>query len=194
MKTDISIAKKPAVGKRRLSPILLASLAAIAISPAWADSQSDATTTVPAADPTGAGTVWTTPKYAIKEIKQPAPAGSTSQPATDQSQNQDQSQAQTQSQGQAQSTTEVTSEKSQSGIIRRRRHSSSDKSTAPAAAATTNSNTAAAAPAFDEKAFRSLWTASKNLNTSGSAPTEVRQQLIPRTLSNKPKHWPMLIS
>lgn len=156
MKTDISIAKKPAVGKRRLSPILLASLAAIAISPAWADSQSDATTTVPAADPTGAGTVWTTPKYAIKEIKQPAPAGSTSQPATDQSQNQDQSQAQTQSQGQAQSTTEVTSEKSQSGIIRRRRHSSSDKSTAPAAAATTNSNTAAAAPAFDEKAFRSF--------------------------------------
>jgi hypothetical protein len=167
MKTDISIAKKPAVGKRRLSPILLASLAAIAISPAWADAPSDATMTAPAADPTGAGNVWTTPKYAIKEIKQTPSTGSTSQPVSDQSQDQSQGQSQsqnqsqdqqgqTQSQNQAQSTTEVTSQKSQSGIIRRRHHSSSDKATAPAAAATTNSNNAAAAPAFDEKAFRSF--------------------------------------
>jgi hypothetical protein len=133
MKTDISIAKKPAVGKRRLSPILLASLAAIAISPAWADAPSDATMTAPAADPTGAGNVWTTPKYAIKEIKQTPPTGSTSQPVSDQSPDQSQGQGQsqgqsqsgnqsqdqqgqTQSQNQAQSTTEVTSQKSQSGI------------------------------------------------------------------------------
>jgi hypothetical protein len=170
MKTDISIAKKPAVGKRRLSPILLASLAAIAISPAWADAPSDATMTAPAADPTGAGNVWTTPKYAIKEIKQTPPTGSTSQPVSDQSPDQSQGQGQsqgqsqsgnqsqdqqgqTQSQNQAQSTTEVTSQKSQSGIIRRRHHSSSDTAT-PAAAATPS--TAAAAPAFDEKAFRSF--------------------------------------
>lgn len=161
MKTDISIVKKPAVGKRRLSPILLASLAAIALSPAWADAPSDATVTAPATDPTGAGTVWTTPKYAIKEIKQTPPTGSASQPLSDQSQDQSQAQTQsqdqqgqTQSQSQDQSTTEVTSQKSQSGIIRRRRRSSPDKSTTPAAAATPS--TAAAAPAFDEKAFRSF--------------------------------------
>lgn len=171
MKTEISITDKQAGKGRRFSPIpiLLASLAVIAISPAGAQgSDSSASSSgPPTVDPTGGSTVWTAPKYAVKEIKSSPAQGASQNNNQDGSQDSSQGQSQGQSQDQSNSSQPAADNsqpsRSPSGIIRRHRRRSSDANKAnnsnsgSADNAGSGSGKAASGPAaFDEKAFRTF--------------------------------------
>lgn len=157
MKKENSNALKAAL--RSLSPALLVlalSLPAGAQSSgASSDSNNSASTqssnsdspSQPAADPTGAGNIWSTPRYAVKEIKPQGKGGQ--QPSQGQQSSPSQGQGQSQSSGAA---GELAPETRASGIIRLKPRQAEDKSagSSSAAAATEKSTT----PAFDDKAFR----------------------------------------